>query len=210
MSYAASRHARYPGGTFFIPFNADPIGRFAQLVEPREHETIEDRAMRALARQRPLALFVFDDVGLERELLRWLPSPSLPIHVLVTTVGAALNQLGTCSLAEQDYAGARVSFERAIVAAKKGDIHGRVNHVSLASAAHNLGLCWLAQRAFDDAHAWLTRSVAEAERGDLYERVDHECASRCAACMHSPASGSSKRLRPRNAATSSTALTLDR
>jgi tetratricopeptide (TPR) repeat protein len=87
-AYGADRRTRYPGGMFFIAFNADPALGLAKLIPPLAEESIPDRAARMLASIEEPTLLIYDNVASERELTAWLPPAGLPAHVLVTTTSS--------------------------------------------------------------------------------------------------------------------------
>lgn len=84
-AWGAGNASRYPGGTFFIPFNADPVHHLAQLVAASPGEAIADQATRALANLREPTLLIYDNVDSEAILTPWLPPPTLPVHLLITS-----------------------------------------------------------------------------------------------------------------------------
>jgi hypothetical protein len=63
-------------------------------------------------------------------------------------------------------------FERAVAAAEKGDVHGRVDAASLGVSLHEVGSCHASQGKFTEALPWFGRAVAAKENGDVHERVD--------------------------------------
>jgi len=87
-AYGANNRARYPGGMFFIAFNADPGLGLAKLISPLAEETIADRATRMLASTRDATLLIYDNVPSEDDLKAWLPPAGLPVHLLVTTTSS--------------------------------------------------------------------------------------------------------------------------
>jgi hypothetical protein len=107
-------------------------------------------------------------------LMVYSPDPSRwcrgEIEVSVSdgeTVGRALAEVGA-------FDAARPWFERAVAAAEKGDVHGRVDHASLGRSLHQVGYCLSSTGGFDAARPWFERAVAAAEKGDVHGRVDHE------------------------------------
>lgn len=84
--YGIVNCSRYAGGTFFIPFDADPALELANLISGESHNMpIVARAGLALAGLEKLTLLVYDNVQSEKDLNEWLPPPNLPAHVIVTT-----------------------------------------------------------------------------------------------------------------------------
>jgi tetratricopeptide (TPR) repeat protein/predicted phosphodiesterase len=93
-------------------------------------------------------------------------------------VGAALSladgeKLGGALLEIGRFDEARPWFERAVAAAEKGDVHGRVDHASLGKSLHLVGDCLSRTGKFDEARPWFERAVAAKEKGDVHGRVDH-------------------------------------
>ena len=71
------------------------------------------------------------------------------------------------------FAAARRWFEQAVDEARQGDVHGRVNHVSLGSSLHLVGYCYTSVGEFAQARRWFEQAVDEKRQGDVHGRVDH-------------------------------------
>jgi tetratricopeptide (TPR) repeat protein len=69
---------------------------------------------------------------------------------------------------------APLSYERAVAAAEKGDVDGRVDHESLGRSLHQVGYCFASTGRYDKARGWSERAVAAKEKGDVDGRVDPE------------------------------------
>jgi tetratricopeptide (TPR) repeat protein len=82
------------------------------------------------------------------------------------TIGRALLEIG-------QFAAARPWFERAVAEKEKGDVHGRIDHVSLGRRLHQVGDCLSSTGEFVAARPWFERAVAEKEKGDVHGWVDH-------------------------------------
>ncbi|MBP7394077.1 MAG: ATP-binding protein, partial [Zoogloea sp.] len=82
-------------------------------------------------------------------------------------LGQALAEIGR-------FDAARPWFERAVAEKERGDVHDRVDHVSLGTSLHQVGYCLSSLGEFAAARPWYERAVAETERGDVHGRVDHE------------------------------------
>ncbi len=82
------------------------------------------------------------------------------------TIGNALIGIGA-------FENARPWYERAVAAAGKGDVHGRVDHESLGASLHAVGDCLSSTGQFEAARPWYERAVAAAGKGDVHGRVDH-------------------------------------
>jgi hypothetical protein len=80
-------------------------------------------------------------------------------------VGKAVAELGR-------FAEALPWFERAVAAAEKGDVHGRVDAASLGKSLHQVGCCYASVGQFAEALPWFERAVAAKEKGDVHGRVD--------------------------------------
>ncbi len=83
-----------------------------------------------------------------------------------TVAGRALAEIGR-------FEEARGWFERAVAAAEKGDVHGRIDHESLGTSLHQVGYCLSSLGRFEEARGWFGRAVAEEEKGDVHGRIDH-------------------------------------
>jgi hypothetical protein len=72
--------------------------------------------------------------------------------------------VGGCSSRIGKFAAASRWYERAVAAAQKGGIEGRVNHQILGSALHSVGACFSDGYDFAAARPWFERAVAEKEK----------------------------------------------
>jgi tetratricopeptide (TPR) repeat protein len=72
----------------------------------------------------------------------------------------------------------RTWYERAVDAAQKGDVHGRLDHESLGRSLLQVGFCYWSVGRFDQALPWFERAVDAAQKGDVHGRVDHESMGR--------------------------------
>jgi tetratricopeptide (TPR) repeat protein/predicted phosphodiesterase len=82
------------------------------------------------------------------------------------TIGRGLVEIG-------GFTAARPWFERAVIAAENGGVHGRVDHESLGKSLHQVGHCLASTGDFAAARRWFERAVEAAEKGDLDGRVDY-------------------------------------
>ena len=162
------------------------------LTELRIHQLFVDFILRTGPEENAAALRYITDVQAERliELARSVaatPNRAVLAAALLTypteieswkdagreillenggVVGSALIELGR-------YADARPWFERAVAAAEKGDVHGRIDHASLGVSLHLVGYCLSSTGQFADARPWSELAVAAKEKGDVHGRVDH-------------------------------------
>jgi hypothetical protein len=56
---------------------------------------------------------------------------------------------------------------------RQGDLHGRVEHLSLGMSLLQLGMCTHQQVDWTAAAGWYEQAVAVMRQGDLHGRVDH-------------------------------------
>ena len=86
-------------------------------------------------------------------------------------IGYALHEMGR-------WADALPWFERAIKAAEKGDMRGKVDHESLGKSLDGVGVCYLQLGKFEASISWYEQAVQAKERGDIHGRVDHSSLGR--------------------------------
>jgi tetratricopeptide (TPR) repeat protein/predicted phosphodiesterase len=65
-------------------------------------------------------------------------------------------------------------YERAVEAAEKGDMYGRVDNASLGSSLHQVGVCLSETGRYDEALPWYERAVEAKKKGDVFGRVNNE------------------------------------
>ena len=81
--------------------------------------------------------------------------------------GRSLHQVGYCLQELGDIAGARSWYERAVEAAEKGDVHGRIDHASLGASLRQVGYCLQALGDVAGAKPWFERAVEAKKKGDV-------------------------------------------
>jgi tetratricopeptide (TPR) repeat protein len=96
----------------------------------------------------------------------WEPMGAPTDGVDCHTISRALAEAGR-------FSEAREWSERAVAAAEKGDVHGRVDHASLGISVHQVGVCLSRLGQYAEARPWFERAAAESEKGDVRGRVDH-------------------------------------
>jgi hypothetical protein len=73
--------------------------------------------------------------------------------------GRSLHLIGYCHLSLGQFVEAQPWFERAVSEAEKGDVHGRVDHDSLASSLLAGAQCLKQLHRGSEAAAWETRAL---------------------------------------------------
>jgi tetratricopeptide (TPR) repeat protein len=68
--------------------------------------------------------------------------------------------VGDCYSSLGKFAEALPWYERAVAAAEKGDVHGRVNSASLGGSLHQVGYCYSSLGEFAEALPWFERAAA--------------------------------------------------
>jgi tetratricopeptide (TPR) repeat protein len=72
--------------------------------------------------------------------------------------------VGYCYARQGQFAEALPWFERAVAAAEKGDVHGRVDPESLGTSLHQVGYCYARQGQFAEALPWFDRASIVLKR----------------------------------------------
>ena len=83
------------------------------------------------------------------------------------TIGRALIEIG-------HFTDALPWHTRAVEAAEKGDVRGRVDNDSLGSSLHQVGFCLGNIGNYKDALPWFKRAVEAKRKGDVHGRVDRK------------------------------------
>jgi hypothetical protein len=91
--------------------------------------------------------------------------PALAEHA--PTVGNGLIEAGR-------FDEARPWFGRAVEAAQRGDMHGRVDHQSLGKSLHQVGCCHASMGRLAEARTWFERAALAQQKGDVHGRIDHQ------------------------------------
>jgi tetratricopeptide (TPR) repeat protein len=73
--------------------------------------------------------------------------------------------VGYCYSRQGKFAEALPWFERAVTAAEKGDVHGRVDPESLGTSLHRVGDCYARLGKAGEAQSWFERASMVLKRG---------------------------------------------
>jgi len=147
------------------PASDEIAASIKQVVQVQARRMIE--ISRELAADPRLADLAAKLMAFSPDLERWGDRGTAISIIDGETVGQALLEIG-------QFEAARPWFERAVAAAEKGDVHGRVNPESLGSSLHQVGDCLSRLGQFEAARPWFERAVAAAEKGDVHGRVNPE------------------------------------